>query len=57
MLQVRIGMDEYAEIHQASTIEGVSVSEYLRTAAADHAQRTFRVYDRLRQGDDQVEAS
>ena len=56
VLQVRIGTGEYAAIHQASIIEGVSVSEYLRTAAADHARRTIRVFERLQQGDDRVGA-
>lgn len=39
VLQVRIGPTEYATIKQASIIEDVSLSEYLRGAAAEHAHR------------------
>lgn len=39
VLRVRIGTVEHDALKHASSLEGVSVSEFVRRAGADHAQR------------------
>ena len=41
VLRVRIGTVEHDVLKRASSLEGVSVSEFVRRAGADHARRVF----------------
>ena len=45
VLRVRIGTVEHDDLKHASNLEGVSVSEFIRRAGADHAKRVQQRQD------------